>query len=279
MGGARAFLVPGQEDFGIPPVEAQAAGIPVVAWNQGGVRESVVDGQTGVLYDDPSPRGLLEGIERLERSDDEPAPRPAGIPLVPVSDFVGQYFSPELGATYRGRAAGSCGALGVLSFNGNKIITTSGGGMLVTDDRDLADRVRHLATQARQPVMHYEHEEVGFDFSGATESVPVVSAEPRAAAVPRGNGRFEVEVSGAEQLLYISGQIPVTREGSVPEGFEALLALYRSAGRDAVKFQSAVEQWFDDAMERVSGWYKRRTQGMLFVIGLAIAGQPLVYSS
>jgi pyridoxal phosphate-dependent aminotransferase EpsN len=51
----------------------------------------------------------------------------------------------------------------IFSFNGNKIITTSGGGMLVTDDADLAGRVRHLATQAREPARHYEHRDVGFN--------------------------------------------------------------------------------------------------------------------
>jgi len=69
-----------------------------------------------------------------------------------------------LGATYRGRAAGSFGLAGVLSFNGNKIITTGGGGMLVTDDDRVAARTRHLATQAREPVPHYEHREVGYNY-------------------------------------------------------------------------------------------------------------------
>lgn len=69
-----------------------------------------------------------------------------------------------LGATYRGRAAGSFGDAGVFSFNGNKIITTSGGGMLVSTSKDLAGRARHLATQARQPVAHYEHQEIGFNY-------------------------------------------------------------------------------------------------------------------
>jgi dTDP-4-amino-4,6-dideoxygalactose transaminase len=69
-----------------------------------------------------------------------------------------------LGARSRGRAAGSFGLAGVLSFNGNKIITTSGGGMLVTDDADLATHARYLATQAREPVTHYEHLEVGFNY-------------------------------------------------------------------------------------------------------------------
>lgn len=70
----------------------------------------------------------------------------------------------SLGATHAGRAAGSFGAASVVSFNGNKIMTTSGGGMLLTDDGDLADRVRYLATQARQPVVHYEHVDVGYNY-------------------------------------------------------------------------------------------------------------------
>ncbi|MBX3466777.1 MAG: aminotransferase class I/II-fold pyridoxal phosphate-dependent enzyme [Planctomycetes bacterium] len=69
-----------------------------------------------------------------------------------------------LGATYKGRAAGTLGAMGVFSFNGNKIITTSGGGMLVTDREDWARQARHLATQARQPAPHYEHTEVGNNY-------------------------------------------------------------------------------------------------------------------
>ena len=70
----------------------------------------------------------------------------------------------SLGATHRGRAAGSFGRASVLSFNGNKIMTTSGGGMLLTDDEALASQVRYLSTQARQPVSHYEHTEIGFNY-------------------------------------------------------------------------------------------------------------------
>jgi len=70
----------------------------------------------------------------------------------------------SLGATYNGRAAGSFGDASVVSFNGNKIMTTSGGGMLLTDDRALADHVRKLSTQAREPVAHYEHTEVGYNY-------------------------------------------------------------------------------------------------------------------
>jgi dTDP-4-amino-4,6-dideoxygalactose transaminase len=69
-----------------------------------------------------------------------------------------------LGATYGGRPAGSFGAAGVFSFNGNKIITTSGGGMLVSHDEALIGRARYLSTQAREPVVHYEHMAVGFNY-------------------------------------------------------------------------------------------------------------------
>lgn len=69
-----------------------------------------------------------------------------------------------LGATYHGKSPGAFGTTGVFSFNGNKIITTSGGGMLVSDDGDLIARARKLATQAREPVAHYEHCEVGNNY-------------------------------------------------------------------------------------------------------------------
>jgi pyridoxal phosphate-dependent aminotransferase EpsN len=70
----------------------------------------------------------------------------------------------SLGATYRGMPAGGQGALAAFSFNGNKIITTSGGGMLVSRDGDLIEHARKLSTQAREPVAHYEHVEVGFNY-------------------------------------------------------------------------------------------------------------------
>lgn len=70
----------------------------------------------------------------------------------------------SLGATHAGRAAGSFGRASIVSFNGNKIMTTSGGGMLLTDEEDFAQHVRYLATQARQPVVHYEHTDVGYNY-------------------------------------------------------------------------------------------------------------------
>lgn len=70
----------------------------------------------------------------------------------------------SLGATYKGRMTGTFGRLAAFSFNGNKIITTSGGGMLVSDDAALIERARFLATQARDPAPHYQHSTIGYNY-------------------------------------------------------------------------------------------------------------------
>jgi dTDP-4-amino-4,6-dideoxygalactose transaminase len=88
--------------------------------------------------------------------------------LLPIAERFGVPVLADaaeaLGASHHGRPAGSFGAASALSFNGNKIMTTSGGGMLLTDDGDVAARVRYLSTQARQPAVHYEHTEVGYNY-------------------------------------------------------------------------------------------------------------------
>jgi len=69
-----------------------------------------------------------------------------------------------LGSRYKEQPCGSLGRLGVLSFNGNKIITTSGGGALVGNDKELVDQARFLSTQAKDPFPHYEHSQIGFNY-------------------------------------------------------------------------------------------------------------------
>jgi dTDP-4-amino-4,6-dideoxygalactose transaminase len=69
-----------------------------------------------------------------------------------------------LGASYQGKPAGSFGKIAAFSFNGNKIITTSGGGMLVSEDAALVERARYLSTQARDPAPHYQHSVIGYNY-------------------------------------------------------------------------------------------------------------------
>jgi len=69
-----------------------------------------------------------------------------------------------LGSRYMGKALGSFGKMAVLSFNGNKIITTSGGGALISNDESLVKKARFLATQARDPALHYQHSQIGYNY-------------------------------------------------------------------------------------------------------------------
>jgi dTDP-4-amino-4,6-dideoxygalactose transaminase len=69
-----------------------------------------------------------------------------------------------LGSTYRGRALGTFGVMGVLSFNGNKIITTSGGGAMISDSLEFITKAKFLSTQARDPAPHYQHSHIGYNY-------------------------------------------------------------------------------------------------------------------
>jgi len=123
------------------------------------------------------PNLLLEELERRSRINKLPK-------AVLVVDILGQSADWEpilvacrqfnipiiedaaeaLGATYHGLKTGTFGDVAIFSFNGNKIITTSGGGMLVSRDKEIVDTSRFLATQARDSAPHYEHSQIGYNY-------------------------------------------------------------------------------------------------------------------
>jgi len=128
-----------------------------------------------------------------------------------------------LGARYKGRAAGTFGDVGFFSFNGNKIITTSGGGMLITPHASVDARVRLLASQAREPVPHYEHIHIGYNY--------------RLSNVLAGIGRG--------QLLEIESRVAARR---------AVHDRYANAFRDVPGLATIPEETFGSSESRSNRW-------------------------
>jgi pyridoxal phosphate-dependent aminotransferase EpsN len=118
-----------------------------------------------------------------------------GVPLV-------EDAAEALGATYKDTPSGGFGRLGIFSFNGNKIITTSGGGMLVSREKELIDRARFLATQARDPAPHYQHSCIGYNYRLSNVLAAIgrgqLGSLPERVAARR--GIFERYVDGLQDL-------------------------------------------------------------------------------
>lgn len=125
----------------------------------------------------------------------------------------------SLGSTYKGRFTGSIGAMGVYSFNGNKIITTSGGGALASNNEQFIQKARYLSTQARQPAAHYEHTEIGFNY--------------RMSNVLAGIGRGQMEVLNER----------VSQRRSVFDRYKAYFSKWNEQGMD-IRFQEEPDQVF-----------------------------------
>ncbi len=100
----------------------------------------------------------------------------------------------SLGATYKQRQSGTFGDFGIYSFNGNKILTTSGGGMLVSDNDDWMKKARFLSTQAKEKFLHYEHEEFGYNYrmSNVLAAIGVAQMEVLSERVKRKREIFDI---------------------------------------------------------------------------------------
>jgi pyridoxal phosphate-dependent aminotransferase EpsN len=158
-----------------------------------------------------------------------------GVPLV-------EDAAEALGATYRGRAAGSFGRAAVLSFNGNKIITCSGGGMLLTDEAELAARVRYLSTQAREPGREYVHREVGYNYrlSNLLAALGLSQLQALPGKVAR---RREVFARYVERLGGLPGVtfMPETPGGTGTRWLSSLLIDEAAAGLTSGQLLDALE--------------------------------------
>ncbi|MBD8031017.1 DegT/DnrJ/EryC1/StrS family aminotransferase [Corynebacterium gallinarum] len=121
----------------------------------------------------------------------------------------------SLGAIRDGKSAGTFGVAAIVSFNGNKIMTTSGGGALLTDEKGFADNIRYLATQARQPVVHYEHVDVGYNYRMSN----ILAALGRA-QLERLNSMIEKRRAHRIQYRDLFSTIPGTELFGEPSGLE-----------------------------------------------------------
>jgi len=114
----------------------------------------------------------------------------------------------SLGATYKNRQSGSFGDLGVYSFNGNKILTTSGGGMLISNNREWIEKAKFLSTQAKEPFLYYEHKEYGYNYrlSNVLASIGVAQMEVLNLRVTQKRDIFNFykkELSDISEILFM----------------------------------------------------------------------------
>ena len=108
----------------------------------------------------PAPKAVIVVNLYGQSADMDPILELCNFYHVPVIEDAAE----SLGATYKGRKSGTLGEYGIYSFNGNKIITTSGGGMLVSDQKERIEKVRFWSTQSREKALHYQHKELGYNY-------------------------------------------------------------------------------------------------------------------
>lgn len=133
--------------------------------------------------------------------------QPADIdPIKEICDHYGvkmiEDAAESLGAQYKGQAPGTFGVAGFYSFNGNKIITTSGGGMIVSNDKELIEKVRFWSTQSRDNALHYEHSEIGYNYRMSNILAAIGRGQLRVLKerVTRKRGIFKIYQESLERL-------------------------------------------------------------------------------
>jgi dTDP-4-amino-4,6-dideoxygalactose transaminase len=175
----------------------------------------------------------------------EPVCRRYGVPLIVDA-------AESLGAIRDDRPAGSHGDVSVVSFNGNKIATTGGGGALLTDDAALAARVRHLATQAREPFPHYEHIDAGFNYRMSNLAAAIGRAQlERLDEMLRHRRhiglRYRAALAGIDGVSFMPVAV-----GSVPNGWLTVMMVDPAvADIDAESLRAALD---DEGIESRPAW-------------------------
>jgi dTDP-4-amino-4,6-dideoxygalactose transaminase len=147
-----------------------------------------------------------------------------------------------MGTTYRGRKAGSGALMATYSFNGNKVITTSGGGALTSADEKLIQRARYLSTQAREPVVHYEHLEVGYNYrmSNILAAIGIAQLRVLADRVARRQQIFQHYVDGLGDLPGITF-MPEASYGRHSRWLSVLIVDAAQFGADSEAIRQALE--------------------------------------
>ena len=148
----------------------------------------------------------------------------------------------SLGATYGAKPSGSQGLLAAFSFNGNKIITTSGGGMLVSADRELIEHARKLSTQARDAAPHYEHSELGFNYRlsnvlAALGRAQLLALPERVAARREVNARYRELLADEPGITFM----PEARYGESNHWLTCILVDPGAFGADREAIRVALE--------------------------------------
>ena len=135
--------------------------------------------------------------------------------MEPIIEIASRYNVPvvedaaeSLGSTYKGQKCGTLGKLGIYSFNGNKIITTSGGGMLIGDDQELIEKARFYATQSREPARYYQHEKLGYNYRMSNIVAGIGRAQikilnDRVARKREVFAKYKKELAGLEGLTFM----------------------------------------------------------------------------